>query len=92
VGRKHRTSISMLCPARRGVIGVSVRLNSRHSIAPDVKGVHHTMQVGMLSVESEFRFPPANLPKPRNSFVQICRSRIAERLKLPIHLGSIAVF
>jgi len=34
-------------------------------MAPDVKGVHHTIQAGMHSVGSEFKFLPDNLLQPQ---------------------------
>jgi len=34
-------------------------------MAPGVEGVHHTIQAETLSVESEFKFLPSNLPTPR---------------------------
>jgi len=34
-------------------------------MAPGAKGVPHTIQAAMHSVESEFKFLPSNLLKPR---------------------------
>jgi hypothetical protein len=43
-------------------------------MAPDVERVHHTILAETLSVESEFKFLPSNLPTPRVKFVRICPS------------------